>query len=54
AASLYILGFKSDAEKILGIYNWGEGFLKLNREILDEYEKVENSEEIMGIEKEFL
>jgi len=54
AASLHILGFKKDADKILKIYSWGEGFLKLNREILDEYEKVENSEEIMGIEKEFL
>jgi len=53
-ASLYILGFKKDGEKILGIYSWGEGFLKLNREILDEYEKAKDSEEIKEIEKEFL
>ncbi len=54
AASLYILGFQKDAEKILGIYSWGEGFLKLNKELLDDYEKAKNSEEIMEIEKEFL
>lgn len=54
AASLYILGFQKDVEKILGIYSWGEGFLKLNKELLDEYEKAKNSEEIMEIEKEFL
>jgi len=53
-ASLYILGFKKDAEKILGIYSWGEGFLKLNKKLLDEYGKAKNSEEIMEIEKEFL
>ena len=54
AASLYILGFKKDAEKILRIYSWGEGFLKLNREILDDYEKAKNGKEIMEIEEEFL
>lgn len=54
ATSLYILGFQKDAEKILGIYSWGEGFLKLNKELLDDYEKAKNSEKIMEIEKEFL
>lgn len=54
AASLHILGFKKDADKILKIYSWGEGFLKLNREILDDYEKAESPEEIMEIEEGFL
>ena len=54
AASLCILGFQKDAEKILGIYSWGEGFLKLNKELLDDYGKAKNGEEIMEIEKGFL
>jgi pre-rRNA-processing protein TSR3 len=54
AAFLCILGFKKDAEKILRIYKWGEGFLELNKELLDDYEKAKNSEEIIEIEKGFL
>ncbi len=53
-ASLYTLGFKEDAEKILKIYSWGEGFLKLNRELLDEYEKAKDGEEMRKIEEGFI
>ena len=53
AASLYILGFKEDARRILGLYKWGEGFLKLNMEPLEAYSKASTAEEIERIEAEY-
>lgn len=37
AASLYILGFKEQAEELLSIFKWGPQFLKVNRELLENY-----------------
>lgn len=53
AATLHILGFKEDAEKILRLYKWGEGFLKLNWEPLEAYSKAWRAEDIEKIEAEY-
>ena len=53
AASLYILGFKEDAERILRLYKWGEGFLKLNLEPLEAYRKALTTKDIEKIEAEY-
>lgn len=53
AASLYILGFKEDARRILRLYKWGEGFLKLNMEPLEAYSEASNPEEVRKIELEY-
>ncbi len=52
-ASLYILGYKEEAEKILSKFKWGPGFLDLNRELLESYSKAENSEELVRIQREY-
>lgn len=35
AASLYILGFKDQAEELLSIFKWGHHFLKVNEKLLE-------------------
>ena len=53
AASLYILGEKEQAERILCIFNWGKQFLLLNHNPLEDYSKAKDAEEIRKIEKEY-
>ena len=52
SASLYIMGEKLQAENILKIYTWGEQFLNLNREPLEEYSLASTSKEV--VEKQYL
>ncbi|MFQ6060426.1 MAG: DUF367 family protein [Thermoplasmata archaeon] len=54
AAALYILGEKKRASLLLSKFSWGEQFLKLNKEPLDEYAKAKNSREIVEIQREFI
>lgn len=37
AAGLYIVGLKNNAKAILEKFRWGQNFLKMNEELLDEY-----------------
>jgi pre-rRNA-processing protein TSR3 len=53
AAALYITGFKDEAERLLSLYKWGKTFLNLNKNLLKEYSKTKNEEEIRKIEKEY-
>ena len=54
AAALYILGEEDQAKKILSKFNWGEQFIKLNQEPLDEYQEAENSSEIIEIQEAYI
>jgi len=54
AATLYILGFKKEAERILACFKWGASFLELNRELLEKYSSAKNSEEIIEIQSNYL
>ncbi len=54
AATLYIVGMKEQARKILGIFTWGENFLKLNGELLELYSGAKNSREIVSIQSQYL
>jgi pre-rRNA-processing protein TSR3 len=40
AAALIILGYRGQAEVLLSKFTWGDTFLSLNREPLEEYEKA--------------
>jgi pre-rRNA-processing protein TSR3 len=51
AASMYIAGFKTQAEKMLEIFPWGHTFFELNQQFLDKYTTAKNSEEIIKIQK---
>jgi len=54
AAALYILGQKEQAERILGKFSWGLGFLELNRAPLEEYSKAKNSAEVIEIQEGYM
>jgi pre-rRNA-processing protein TSR3 len=53
AASLVILGRRTQAEQILGIYSWGQRFLELNRDSLEEYEAAAGQPEMKRISEEY-
>jgi pre-rRNA-processing protein TSR3 len=54
AASLYILGYKEQAEEVLSKFNWGHSFLELNEEPLEEYSTAKNSAEIVEIQSHYI
>ncbi len=53
AATLYIMNFIDLAKRFLSIYKWGDTFLTLNRDPLDEYSKAKDADEIQKIEAEY-
>ena len=53
SASLFILGFKDQGLEILDKFKWGHTFYDLNQNLLEEYSKLENEEEIESILKEY-
>jgi pre-rRNA-processing protein TSR3 len=54
AAALYIADFKSEAEKLLGIFKWGPEFIRLNFERLEAYGQAKDSGEILELQKGFI
>ena len=53
SASLFILGFRDEALVILDKFKWGHTFYELNRNLLDEYSKLESEDQIGIILKEY-
>ncbi len=51
AGALYIAGFKQEAVEMLSIFTWGHTFLELNRTLLENYASVQNSTEIIEIQR---
>jgi rRNA small subunit aminocarboxypropyltransferase len=47
------MGFKEFASRTLSIYKWGETFLTLNYDPLEEYSKATTPEEILKTEASF-
>jgi len=54
AAALYIVGFKEQAEQLLGIFKWGPEFIRLNQKLLDAYAQAANSAEVVELQKKFM
>ncbi|MFX1510699.1 MAG: DUF367 family protein [Promethearchaeota archaeon] len=54
ASALYILGFVKEAEKILNLFKWGPHFLQLNFEPLNDYQKAQNSTEIIQMQQQYM
>lgn len=54
AGALVILGFRNQAQEILGLYKWSKNFLIMNKEPLLEYELANNSEEMIKAQAEFV
>lgn len=53
AATLYILGAVEQATDLLKIFTWGLHFFVLNKEPLDDYQKAQNSTEIIQIMNQY-
>jgi pre-rRNA-processing protein TSR3 len=54
AASLMIMNEKEQAYELLKRFGWGEEFMRLNGEMLQEYSEAEDSSDIIGIQGEYL
>lgn len=50
AASLYIMNFLRASTRLLSIYKWGQTFISLNQEALDEYSKSATEEQVRKVE----
>ena len=54
AAALYILGRKRQAADILTIYNWGQRFIEVNREPLEDYAAAADEAGIRRAQADYL
>jgi pre-rRNA-processing protein TSR3 len=53
AASLYIMGFREEAAKLLAPFKWGGTFLTLNHQPLEAYSSVDTPDEMFHAEAQF-
>jgi pre-rRNA-processing protein TSR3 len=53
AGALYIMGVKEHAKKLLSLYKWGETFLTLNFDLLEDYSNAKDIAEIENVEKQY-
>jgi len=53
AASLIILGFKKQGLELLDKFKWGHTFYELNHNLLEDYSKLDNEEQIELILKDY-
>ena len=53
-ASLIILNEKEQASEIAKRFGWGEEFMRLNGEMLDEYSNADDSADVVRIQNEYL
>ncbi|MGI9565507.1 MAG: DUF367 family protein [Nitrosopumilus sp.] len=53
SASLLILGFKEQGLSLLDKFKWGHTFYDLNKNLLEEYSRLENEEQIYLILKDY-
>ena len=53
SATLVILGLRPEAEKLLSKFKWGQTFLDLNVNALEDYSKAENAEAVAVLEMEY-
>ncbi|VDK64974.1 unnamed protein product [Onchocerca ochengi] len=54
AASLYMIGLKSNAHLLLSKFKWGPNFLKINKDLLDAYAACKNGPEVIARQNAYL
>ncbi|UCE29960.1 MAG: DUF367 family protein [Candidatus Bathyarchaeota archaeon] len=54
SAALYIAGHEKKAERLLSIFKWGLGFIKLNQELLECYAQAKDSSEVVELQRRFI
>eukprot|EP00941_MAST-03F_sp_MAST-3F-sp1_P002337 g2337.t1 len=50
AATLYIVGLKSEAEELMSKFKWGPSFIELNRKLLDQYAACKDSAGVVAVQ----
>lgn len=53
AAALYIVGAKRQASDILGVYNWGQRFMEVNRQPLEDYAAAPDDKGVKRAQAEY-
>ena len=53
SASLFIMGFSSQALELLDKFKWGHTFYDLNQNLLNEYSKLETESQVESILKDY-
>lgn len=53
SATLFILGYEELGLKLLDKFKWGHTFLDLNKNLLEDYSKLESEDEISPLLKEY-
>ena len=53
SASLFILGFKEQSLELLDKFKWGHTFYDLNQNLLNDYSKLGNEEQIESVLKDY-
>lgn len=53
SATLFILGNKDECMKLLDKFKWGHTFFELNKNLLEDYSKIESEEQIFSLLKEY-
>jgi len=53
AGAAFILGFEDLTDELLDKFKWGHTFYDLNRNLLEDYSKVNSEDEINSITKEY-
>lgn len=49
-----VAGLPERAEHLLGKFNWGQGFLSLNQELLSQYAQCSDSADVTRVQEETL
>ena len=50
AATVYILGEREQAERMMALFRWGDTFIQINRELLDGYSAASSSLEVVSFQ----
>lgn len=54
ASTLYITGFKAEAEKVMEQFGWGPEFIKINRELMDLYAAAKDGTDVVRVQERWL
>ena len=54
SGALHILGYLSQSRRLLNLFKWGHTFLEMNKELLEVYQKANDSFEIISSQNEFI
>ena len=54
AAAVYILGNSAQAKRVMKYFRWGDTFLQLNGQLLDEYSSAKDSSEVVKVQEDAL